>query len=109
MISPFQKRKSFSLTHGLWRASFPRVSLISSPPPSEHPLIARSTDSAESHTCLGRFSLARSKEYPRSSKGISASALPYKRTRLSWLKISSQDVRTFSAAFVCFCGIMGSL
>ncbi|CAN0902933.1 40S ribosomal protein S13, partial [Linum grandiflorum] len=27
------------------------------------------------------------------SKGISASALPYKRTPPSWLKISSQDVR----------------
>ncbi|KAK3438614.1 hypothetical protein EUGRSUZ_C03232 [Eucalyptus grandis] len=44
-----------------------------------------------------------------SNKGISASALPYKRTPLSWLKISSQDVRRFSAAFVCFCGIMDSL
>ncbi|CAN0852272.1 40S ribosomal protein S13 [Linum grandiflorum] len=34
------------------------------------------------------------------SKGISASALPYKRTPPSWLKISSQDVR---AQIVIYC------
>lgn len=35
------------------------------------------------------------------SKGISSSALPYKRTPPSWLKISSQDVAFYLSMYQC--------